>query len=113
MATKIACCGLDCAECGAYRATQKNDDAARRQVAEEWSKSFHHDIKAADINCDGCTSVGGRTFSYCGQCAIRTCAQGLGLDNCAGCADYGCEKLSKVFPAGSPARNNLDGARKA
>ena len=111
MAKMIAHCGLDCAACPAYKATQANDVSARRHVAEEWSREFKHDIKAADINCDGCTSDSTRHFSYCLACPIRACSGGKGLQSCAYCPDYGCEKLSKTFPAGSPARQNLDQIR--
>lgn len=33
----IAVCGLDCHECGAFLATQ-NDDQERAKVAQEWSR---------------------------------------------------------------------------
>ena len=34
----IAYCGLDCSKCGAFLATQANDDALRAKTSEEWSK---------------------------------------------------------------------------
>jgi len=54
----IAFCGIDCAECKAFIATQENSDAKRREVAEEWSKEFGEKINPKDINCDGCLSKG-------------------------------------------------------
>ena len=32
----IGYCGLDCAQCEAFIATQNNDDALRAKVAAEW-----------------------------------------------------------------------------
>jgi hypothetical protein len=40
----VAFCGLICTDCGAFIATQENDDAKRREVAEAWSKAFGHEI---------------------------------------------------------------------
>ena len=70
----IAKCGLVCSECPAYIATQKNDDALRAETAKKWSEMFKADIKASDINCDGCQSESARLFSYCQTCEIRKCA---------------------------------------
>jgi uncharacterized CHY-type Zn-finger protein len=56
MDKNIACCGLDCNQCGAYIATVNNDNELRKKTAEEWSKQYNADIKAEDINCLGCKS---------------------------------------------------------
>jgi hypothetical protein len=50
----IAYCGLNCAECAVFLATQKNDDDERKQVAEKWSKKFNWNLMPSDINCEGC-----------------------------------------------------------
>ncbi len=75
MGEMIAFCGLDCNECPALIATQKDSDDERRRVAELWSKQFNANIKPEDINCDGCFSDTGRLFSYCKVCEIRKCGQ--------------------------------------
>jgi hypothetical protein len=59
----IAYCGIVCTECPAFIATQQNDDAKRKQVAETWSKQYKMTVKAEDINCDGCTSGGKRLLN--------------------------------------------------
>jgi hypothetical protein len=54
MKEMVAYCGLVCTECPTYQATQKNDNNARAKIAEAWSKQFKVNLKAEDINCDGC-----------------------------------------------------------
>jgi len=59
MQKNVAWCGIDCTECKAFIATQKNDNTMRRQVADEWSKAFGYEIKPEEINCDGCLNIDG------------------------------------------------------
>jgi hypothetical protein len=109
----IAYCGIVCTECPAFIATQQNDDAKRKQVAEMWSKQYKMPVKPEDINCDGCISGGKRLLNYCAICEIRKCGQGKGVINCAYCHDYGCEKLTKFFAiAPSEAKASLEKIRK-
>lgn len=44
MTRMIAFCGLDCARCGAYLATQADDDELRAATAREWSERHGIDI---------------------------------------------------------------------
>jgi len=111
----IAYCGLNCAACPAYVATQSGDPAALERVAAEWRVAFHApDMTAESIVCDGClANIGGRLASYCGMCEIRACAIERALPHCAACADYGCSKL-EGFLAGAPeARETLEQLRTA
>ncbi len=87
MEEKISCCGLNCLECGAYRATAANDDKIRIETAKEWSQMHQTDIKPEDINCKGCTAKDGH-FDFCTKCELRLCATGKGHDNCAHCKEY-------------------------
>ncbi|MFX1266428.1 MAG: DUF3795 domain-containing protein [Promethearchaeota archaeon] len=95
MSKIIAYCGLNCSDCPAYIATQKNDTNELEKIAKKWSNErmqFH----AKDILCDGCFSDG-RIFQGCHECDIRTCARKKGLKSCAYCEDYPCELLSIAF----------------
>ena len=113
MNSMIAYCGINCSECPAYIATQKNNDEARKKVAEEWQKAFNPNIKPEDINCDGCTSDGTRHFSWCNECPIRLCAKTKSTANCAYCDDYAaCDKLATFFKMASKAKETLDNIRK-
>jgi hypothetical protein len=115
----IAYCGLDCAKCDAYVATQSGDRAALEQVAAKWREQFSAPEMTADsILCDGCPASdnGGRLAHYCSLCAIRACAIERGLANCAHCADYVhkdaiCEKLNTILAHSPEARTTLDGIR--
>ena len=83
--TVIAYCGLNCAECPVFLATQRNDDDERKQVAEKWSKEFNWELVPSDINCDGCKIEEGRVFGFCKKCEVRKCGDKKGIDNCAFC----------------------------
>jgi hypothetical protein len=104
----LAYCGITCTDCGAYIATQNNDDAKRKEVAEEWQKQFNVEVKPEDINCDGCLSDSDRLVGHCYVCEIRKCGQEKGVVNCAYCADYACDKLEKFFQMAPMFRAVLD-----
>lgn len=109
----IAFCGLDCAECAGYKATVANDNDLRRKTAEQWSKEFNAVIRPEDVNCLGCTAKSGPKIAHCSVCGMRACGIGKGLDTCAACSDYPCEKLEKFFAMVPAARANLDGLRES
>ncbi len=108
----ISMCGLVCSDCGAYIATQADDDEKRKKVAEEWSKAYQVELKPEDIRCDGCTSGSERIFNYPRVCEIRACGIKRGLQNCARCPDYACEKLDKFFGIAPQAKKVLEDIRK-
>ena len=108
MKERIAHCGLNCNECGAFLATQENDDLKRAEVSQEWSKLFKVEIKPEDINCEGCQSDRGRVFNYCKVCEIRMCGKEKGLKNCGYCGDYPCRKLNFIFSTAPNAKKRLD-----
>jgi hypothetical protein len=108
----IAFCGINCSECKAFIATQKEDDAMRKEIATEWSKGFGHEIKPTEINCDGCLSSDGRHINYCNVCEIRKCGIEKGVTNCAYCVDYKCDKLAKFHNNAPKAKSKLEEIRK-
>ena len=106
----IAYCGINCAGCPSYLATQKDDDSLRKQVKDLWKNQFNVDLKLEDINCDGCKG-GGKLGFYCKVCGIKKCAERKNLENCANCEDYACNKLTNLFqmlPSGYSAKETLD-----
>ena len=104
----MAFCGLTCQDCGAFVATQNDDDAKRVEVSQEWSRLFKVEVKPEDINCDGCLTDEGRLFSYCKVCEIRRCAKEQGLLSCAHCDSYPCQKLDFIFKTTPEAKERLD-----
>jgi len=108
----IAFCGLDCAACEAYQATQSGDEAAKQAVVEKWRTEFNHpDMTLADVVCDGCPGTG-RLVPYCHECPIRACAVARGVANCAACEEYEtCEKLNGFLADVMVARENLEAIR--
>jgi len=104
----IGYCGLDCAQCEAFIATQNDDDELRAKVAEKWAKLNNVPIKPEHINCTGCQSVGVKTY-YCDQlCEIRKCATEKRVSTCADCADYPCSTLGEIFRSAPQAKARLD-----
>lgn len=91
----VAFCGRICDECPAFIAKRTNDDELRKKSAEEWS-SENLPLELEDINCDGCTA-GGELFKYCTVCKVRKCGVEKGVENCAYCSEYSCEKLERVW----------------
>lgn len=91
-------CGLDCAGCEAFLATQANDEATRQKVADAWNVRYRQkgynrpELKVGDINCRGCLSDG-PIYLYCSQCKIRQCCIEKGLKSCQECKEYRCSAL--------------------
>ncbi|MDR2897579.1 MAG: DUF3795 domain-containing protein [Spirochaetaceae bacterium] len=103
----IAVCGLDCAGCDAFKATQANDDVMRAKVAAEWSKMNNAEILPEHINCGGCRTGNLPLFAYCGMCDMRKCAAERKIPHCGVCSDYPCESVSAVHSHAPAAAENL------
>jgi hypothetical protein len=119
----IAYCGLDCSNCPIRLATgvtdRKKQEQMRQDIARQIEELYGMKCRSEDIvDCDGCSVPDGRLFSACRQCAIRKCALEKGLENCAHCSEYACEKLKEFFAFGGKlvhgnARIRLDEIREA
>jgi hypothetical protein len=107
MENLIAYCGINCAECDAYKATQNNDQALREKTAAEWTKAHNFNFTPDMINCTSCKGNGVQV-GYCSQCEIRKCASEKGLVNCGACAEFKTCKIINDFIAQVPsASGNL------
>ncbi|HHE38936.1 MAG TPA: DUF3795 domain-containing protein [Candidatus Cloacimonetes bacterium] len=97
MCKMIGSCGIVCSDCPAFIATQNDDEDLRKKTAADWAKMYDADIKPEDVFCVGCLQSNGRLFSHCNVCEIRKCCREKGIDNCAYCPDYACDKIIEFF----------------
>ena len=113
MVMDLAYCGLDCAECPAYHASERLTMEQRAQVAVKWNAEFGGTHTAEDIDCVGCAHEG-RHAPFCESgCDIRNCAVARAVATCAECPDYGCEKLTGFLVNVPDAKANLEARRLA
>jgi hypothetical protein len=97
MTELIAFCGLDCAQCPAWRGLARTSEEARGEFAKQWSTKSYP-LTAKDLDCEGCVGPDDQLVSFCRSCEIRLCGTERGVLNCAHCADHPCEKLGKTPP---------------
>jgi hypothetical protein len=111
----IAMCGLDCAECEAYKASQSNDVEALKKVALSWEEMYHLPALAVkDVTCDGCLSTTGRLSGHCYECDLRLCGIEHGVANCAYCAEFeACDKLARFWEFAPQLKPVLEEIRRA
>jgi len=93
----IAYCGLNCAECPGYVATQSGDEEALKKVVAQWSDEYSGTLTIDDVRCSGCHATQGPLMSHCSVCGIRVCSAEKSLANCAHCDEFACDKLTKFF----------------
>lgn len=105
----IACCGLDCGNCDARKATINDDDELRAETAKKWAEANNAPIRPEHINCMGCRTEGVK-YIFCDEmCPIRKCVMGKGYDNCGDCADVDvCGIVGNLFRNVPEARENLE-----
>jgi hypothetical protein len=92
----VAFCGITCSDCRALIATQKNDRELKKKVAKSWSTE-KETLKPEDIDCEGCLPTGRRLFKFCKICQVRRCGCEKGVENCAHCREFPCEKLTGLW----------------
>lgn len=111
MATMQAYCGLDCGECEAYVATQKNDRLSLEKVARKWTAQYGKEITADICVCDGCPASRRTSTAYAATCGIRLCASARGVPTCAHCPDYACDTLQGFFSFAPVLKERLEAIR--
>jgi len=108
LAPHIAYCGLDCSGCEVFQATAWNDDSIRKKYSDKVFSQWKIKVEPATINCHGCRDTRPKS-GFCATCEGRQCAIERGLENCAWCEDYGCEKLQRVHQAMIHVGKEVDG----
>ncbi len=117
MSEPFAYCGITCRSCPIYLATKQEDKekqaGLRAEIVKVCKERYGLIYGLEEItDCDGCRTEGGRLFPGSRNCPVRKCAREKGLENCAYCPEYGCEKLESLFGTDPAARTRLDEVRK-
>jgi hypothetical protein len=64
-------------------------------LVDGWRKYLGHQMYTAEnVRCDGCTSDGRLADK---NCPVRPCAIEKGVENCAHCDEYPCDKLKGLI----------------
>lgn len=87
----IGYCGYNCHLCAA----RSDDPAVRQQLVDGWRRIFGHQMYTVEnVRCDGCLSDGRLADK---QCKARPCAIERGLQSCAFCEDFICDKIKHLL----------------
>ncbi|MDQ7794503.1 MAG: DUF3795 domain-containing protein [bacterium] len=87
----IGYCGYSCHLCAARSA----DPAIRQRLVDGWRRVFgHQHYTAENVQCDGCLKDGRLADQ---ECKARPCARERGVENCAYCEEFVCEKVGKLL----------------
>jgi hypothetical protein len=86
-------CGYRCDLCLAYRPNVEQNPDNQQKLSEGWFKYFGFRLEPESILCDGCRAHNPRLIDN--GCPVRPCVIARGLENCAQCAEYICDKLTQ------------------
>jgi hypothetical protein len=87
----IGYCGYSCELCAA----RSDDPEVRQKLVDGWKNIFGHEqYTAENVQCDGCRA-GARHADT--QCQARPCAEDKGVESCAQCDEFICEKVGKLL----------------
>jgi hypothetical protein len=87
----IGYCGYNCHLCAA----RSDDPVLRQQLVDGWRRIFgHQNYTAENVKCDGCLSDGRVADQVC---QARPCAQERGVESCACCAEFPCDKMKHLM----------------
>jgi Protein of unknown function (DUF3795) len=84
-------CGYRCDLCLAYRPNVEKNPANQQKLSDGWFKYFGFRLPPESIICDGCLAENPKLIDK--ACPVRPCVIERGLENCAQCQDYVCDKL--------------------
>ncbi|PKN75477.1 MAG: hypothetical protein CVU49_04245 [Candidatus Cloacimonetes bacterium HGW-Cloacimonetes-2] len=110
MNKSVSPCGIVCADCEAYIATQTNDTALFEKLSEAYRLNMGKEISVDDLHCSGCSSEG-QKISFCDMCEIRACCRERGYINCSECSEFPCAKGSFIWTDDSKSKAKLEELR--
>lgn len=95
----VARCGYRCGLCPAYYKNIENSED-RERVSAGWKKYVGDEVPPDEVTCPGCLScephqddAGNPLRPPDPDCPVRSCVEERGLENCAHCQEFCCEKL--------------------
>ena len=92
----VAKCGYRCDLCRAFETNLKSDED-KREMAAAFKRYYGAEIPPEDIKpCNGCQNA---EKSPDDDCSVFPCVQQKGIENCAYCKDFGCDKLKSRMNA--------------
>jgi len=87
----IGYCGYSCHLCAA----RSEDPELRKKLVDGWRRIFGHESYTVEnVRCDGCRSEG-RIADM--SCKARPCAIERGVESCAECDDFPCDKMRHLM----------------
>ncbi len=91
MKKMIGYCGYDCHLCGA----RSDDPSIRQKLVDGWKRILgHQHYTVENVRCDGCKGNGRLADK---SCTVRPCAREKGVECCAACDEFPCDKLKKLM----------------
>jgi len=86
----IGYCGYNCYLCAA----RSEDPEVRQRMVDGWRRFFgHENYTAENVKCDGCLSDGRVADQVC---EARPCARERGVESCAYCDEFLCDKMKHL-----------------
>ena len=91
MKAHIAKCGYRCDLCSAFK--PELTDAEKQDISRAFGRYFGMEVRPDDVKtCEGCNSSDVPNDK---ECPVFPCVRQKGIDNCAHCDDFGCDKLKQ------------------
>ncbi len=91
MSKMLARCGYRCDLCAA----RSDDPAIRQKLINGWRKYLGHEMYTVEnVRCDGCMADGRLADK---DCPVRPCTIEKGVENCAYCDEFPCDKLEGLI----------------
>jgi hypothetical protein len=86
-------CGYRWDLCLAYAPNVTRNPADREKLSDGWFKYYGFRIPPERILCDGCMAQDPRLIDK--ACPVRPCVIERGLENCAPCDEYVCDRVAQ------------------
>ena len=85
----LTLCGYRCDLCQFYTKNIKSQQD-REKVSRDFNRIFGYYVAPEDVECVGCKNEGKHADP---SCTVRPCALKKGVENCAHCSEFICDKL--------------------